>query len=378
MSCGCSCGNNCQPGCGCRIVVLPDNPVEAYGMVNINTLGIGTYDSTEGTTFQMRGIYSANASLTVTLDAGNGAILLTLDTGSIIDDLPQATTTQRGVGETATAAEAIAKASTTVFVTPSNFAAMDASQTFAGFIEIASNAEALAGVSALLAITPASLAAVVATLEQTATFADAVARAAAVPAFDGQFGTQLDANAAYVATGTNAGDWIGLLTLGSIGNELTAATTVDTNTFNFTLNGSGVLVLDTVALTVANNATASTFNNGVVRFGNSASLVFDWGASTDLNIAAAQVPASSVLGTAAAGVPTSRLLNTFLSTANTQPYGAISGGVSRSPYTIYSGQTISNPPTQAEVQALDDAVAATSALLGAIVTDLKNTQKPDV
>jgi hypothetical protein len=357
-------------------VILPDNPVEQYDMVNINTLGIGTYDSTEGTTFQMRGIYSANASLTVTLDAANGAILLTLDTGSIIDDLPQATTTQRGVGETATDAEAIAKASTTVFVTPNNFAAMASSQTFAGFIEIATNAEALAGASALLAITPASLAAVVATLEQTTTFADAVARAAAVPAFDGQFGTQLDINAAYVATGVGAGNWIGLLTLGSIGNELTAATTVDLNTFAFTLNGGGTFSIDTTTLQVVNNT--STFNNGTLRFGNSSALVFDWGASTDLNIAGVQVPAASVLVTAGAGVPSSRLLNTILSTANTQPYGAITGGVSRSPYTVYGGQTISNPPTQGEVQALDDAVSALSALVGAVVTDLKNTQKPDV
>lgn len=374
-------GGSCCQQCGCNYtVVLPDNP-NGYNALNVNTAGVGVVDSVTGPSnnvidFNFRGIVSTSAALTVALNAGAHTIELTVDIDEIIAELPQATTTQAGIGETATDAESIAKASTTVFLTPSNLAALGASLTFAGLVELATDAETQAGISTTLAVTPAGLASVVQGLLTTQTFVDAVGRGGTFPDFDGQFGAQLDTNAAYVSTGTNAGDWIGILTLGSVGNELTAATTVDTNTFTFTLNGAGVLALDSVALTVSNNATASTFNNGVLRFGDSSSLVFDWGASTDLYIAAAQVPSNSVLGTAAAGVPTSRLLNTFLSTANTQPYGAISGGVSRSPYTVYGGQTISNPPTQAEVQALDDAVAAASALLGAIVTDLKNTQKP--
>lgn len=309
MSC-CSCGNNCQSGCGCRVLVLPDNPVEAYGMVNINTLGIGVYDSTDGTTFQMRGIYSANASLTVTLDAANGAILLTLDVGSIIDDLPQATTTQRGVGETATDAEAIAKASTTVFVTPSNFAAMASSQTFAGFIEIATNAEALAGASALLAITPASLAAVVATLEQTTTFADSVARAAAVPAFEGQFGAQVDINQAFVSFGVAAGNWNGILTLG-VNNVTVGDTTVDLNGGFIQFHSGGFNLAGSTTNTWQGNY---SIDNAVFTFTGVATIDYD---DVIIQIGGVSVPAASVMTTAGLGIPSSALISTFLSSANT-------------------------------------------------------------
>lgn len=68
-----------------------------------------------------------------------------------------ATTTVQGIVELATNAEAIAKASTTVVITPSNLAALGASTTFAGFVELATDAEAIAGVSTTVAITPANL-----------------------------------------------------------------------------------------------------------------------------------------------------------------------------------------------------------------------------
>lgn len=40
-------------------------------------------------------------------------------------------------------------------------------------------------------------------------------------------------------------------------------------------------------------------------------------------------------------------------------------------YTPYAGQTVSNPPTQAEMQALDDAVKAQGVFLAALVTALQ-------
>lgn len=64
-------------------------------MENVNLTGIGTYDGVDGTTFQMRGVTSATVALTVTLDAVNHVVVLTLDIPSIIDDLPTATTVQR-------------------------------------------------------------------------------------------------------------------------------------------------------------------------------------------------------------------------------------------------------------------------------------------
>lgn len=73
----------------------------------------------------------------------------------------QATTTVAGIGETATNAEAVAKSSTTVFLTPSNLATgnFQASTTFEGLIELATQAEVDASSDTTRAVTPATLAA---------------------------------------------------------------------------------------------------------------------------------------------------------------------------------------------------------------------------
>jgi hypothetical protein len=47
------------------------------------------------------------------------------------------------------------------------------------------------------------------------------------------------------------------------------------------------------------------------------------------------------------------------------------GTATRTVYASYAGQTVSNPPTQAEVQALDDTVKALSQAVVALVNDLK-------
>ena len=50
---------------------------------------------------------------------------------------------------------------------------------------------------------------------------------------------------------------------------------------------------------------------------------------------------------------------------------AATGTAARTAYASYAGQTVSNPPTQAQVQQIDDAVKAISQALVAIITDLK-------
>lgn len=50
-------------------------------------------------------------------------------------------------------------------------------------------------------------------------------------------------------------------------------------------------------------------------------------------------------------------------------WGSPSGTLSRSAYASYAGQTVSNPPTQGEVQALDDAVKLLSQTVAALLTD---------
>lgn len=72
----------------------------------------------------------------------------------------QATTTVLGIGTTATNAEAVSKASTTDFLTPSNLATgnFQASATFEGLIELATQAEVDAETDATRAVTAATLA----------------------------------------------------------------------------------------------------------------------------------------------------------------------------------------------------------------------------
>jgi hypothetical protein len=51
-------------------------------------------------------------------------------------------------------------------------------------------------------------------------------------------------------------------------------------------------------------------------------------------------------------------------------WGSPSGTLSRAAYAAYAGQTVSNPPTQGEMQALDDAVKLLSRTVAALLTDL--------
>lgn len=47
------------------------------------------------------------------------------------------------------------------------------------------------------------------------------------------------------------------------------------------------------------------------------------------------------------------------------------GTLTRATFAAYAGQTVSNPPTQAQMQALDDALKAHSQRLAALITDLR-------
>lgn len=53
-------------------------------------------------------------------------------------------------------------------------------------------------------------------------------------------------------------------------------------------------------------------------------------------------------------------------------WNAPTGTLARGTYAAYTGQTVSNPPTQLEVQALDDAVKLISQTLAAFLTDIRS------
>ena len=365
MSCN-SCGSS--QSCGCNYIVeLPNNPVVAYTCANINLTGIGVYDSQNGNEFDFRGITSGNNSLLVTLDAGNNSILLTFNIQQIIDDLPDATTTQRGVLETATDAEAIGKALNNKILTPSNLAAIGATTTFSGLIEIATNAEALTGASTSLAITPANLAYVNAAQLTTRVFADAVARGAAVPDFIGQFGCQSDNTQPYYAWGLGAGEW----------GEMLSETGL--NTATFTMMGGQIDLTSNSILSVGNGVDTSyiTVLSGA-KIALATGAILDLTTDSLLKISSVSIPANSVVITGGvAGNPSSKLINTFISTSNTQTgWGVPTGSLERTTFTTYAGQTISNPPTQAEVQVIDNNLRDVSKRLGALITDILAVKLP--
>lgn len=61
----------------------------------------------------------------------------------------------------------------------------------------------------------------------------------------------------------------------------------------------------------------------------------------------------------------------FVRQDQTTPWVNSSGTGSRATFATYGGQTVSNPPTQAEVQAIDDHVKVLSQRLGQLINDLR-------
>lgn len=349
-----------------------------YEFENANLVGVGVFDNVTDYLVQFRGIVSDSAALTVTLDAGDNTIVLAFDQDALVADIPDADTTTRGILETATNAEALAKAATNKILTPSNLAVLTASDTFAGFVELATDAETQAGVSTTLAVTPAGLASTI-VLSNTVTWADSVARLAATPSFDGQFGVQLDTNIPYFSDGSVVGDFVmPIMTLNSNNNVLTATTSLylGANPFNFEGDSSASAVvfrnLDTFVITTSSLV---SFDQTLVEFSDS---LVNFASNAQVQSAGVTVPANSVLITGInPGQFSSALRTTFLSTANTQTgWATPTGTLDRGAFAAYNGQTISNPPTQAEVQALDDAVVLASQHLAALITDLKAVLLP--
>lgn len=305
-------------------MVIPGDPSGSYSLMNVNTLGVGVADGQDGTQFNFRGVASANNSIIVTYDAGSHAIMLTLDIDEIINDLPDATTTQRGVLETATDAEAIAKVAVDKILTPSNLAALGSSTTFAGLTEYATGPETLAMASGVLAVTPLGLASLISTLGTTTTWADAAARAVLVPDFAGQFGVQLDTDIAYISSGTAAGDFNQpLFTLDNGLNQVTVDTTIDIFgagiTLFFTGTGGGNYV--TTAPWVFQGGSTLEFNGGILNFALPG--------SPFLQIGGVAVPANRVMITSGvAGDLTSvATIGTFISTFDVQiGYTAFANG----------------------------------------------------
>jgi hypothetical protein len=340
-----------------------------YTFENANLTGIGVFDNDTDNLVQFRGVVSDSAALTVTLNATDNTIVLSFDPDALVADIPDATTTERGILETATNAEAIAKAAADKTLTPSNLAALGSTTTFAGLVELATNAETITGTSTTLAVTPAGLAATLDGSEYVL-FADFAERSGATPAFVGQLGVQEDAGLIWVGSGVAPGDFdIAAFMIGTI-QATNATTTV-----------LGLETGSTLEITSTDNtgsvlfSCAVTFSTGVTA---SLSGVTDFTTNGTIYKSGVIVPANSVLTTdGTAGRLASSLIASFLSTANVQSgWGTPSGTLARTTFAAYAGQTVSNPPTQAEVQAIDDALVIVSRRLAALITDILAVNLP--
>jgi hypothetical protein len=317
----CSCGRNCRPGCGCRIVVLPSNPVQQWNFESIGMIGTPMLAGVDGMNVQFFTVASGNTSLVVTLDAGNGAVLFTLNIGQIVSDIPDASEVQRGVLETATTAEALGKAAINKILVPSNLAALGASQTFAGLVELATSAETQAGISSTLAVTPAGLASVVATLSTPTVWADAAARAGDAPAFVGQIGVQQNTLIAWIGSGTSAGDFdVPVMTLDNTNNVMTNATAINLGGQTLTFGLGDFSFFGGIA----------TFTDGIFRLGGSGTTDVDFNAGANLQIGGVTMPLQTLLGTSSAGTPNAWPIASFLSSLNTQTgYTPVTNGAVR-------------------------------------------------
>lgn len=365
MACSCGC-NPCS--CSPAPVTCCTPTVESveYTFENANLVGIGVFDNDTDNLVQFRGIVSESAALTVTLNATDNTIVFDFDDALLVADIPDATTTQRGILETATNAEALAKAATDKILVPSNLAALGSTTTFAGLVELATDAETIAGVSSTLAVTPAGLLAA-ASLYSTVTWADAVTRAGATPVFAGQFGTQLDTDVPWISRSAVAGGFDTPIIVGRGTNTLAAATTIAHAGFTITHSGAGGVTFDQAGGTTF--TTGDTRILGNMQFGNGSGETVNFeGPALQIN---GGTFVDSLLGTDNTGIAVDYAISSFLSTNNIQTgWGTPSGTLARTTFASYAGQTVSNPPTQAEVQAIDDALVIVSRRLAALITDI--------
>lgn len=317
MSC---CGCNQTP-CVC-VPQCPENCPEVidYSFENINLSGQGVLSGVSSSTVQFKGIRSVNANLVITNNAGMGTVDIEL---------------------------------------------------------------------------PSSI------LQGSVTFANAAARALTAPDFQGQYAVQLDTGTPYIATGTGAGDWTTLpwIILGVTNTPVDGSLTLldltigntGAATFRFQLGATGTANFSTGGFSIVNAATAldtlavsgaASFADTVSFAGTSASTfgagaVINFEGLSQIQVNGVAIPANSVfISSSNAGELSSALIANFLSTSNEANWTTGSGTESRVGADTYTAPVITNPPTQAEVQAIADKLEEISQNMFALLNDLSATLKP--
>lgn len=346
MSCGCNSTPCCCSGqIAPAICCTPTTESVEYTFENQNLIGVGVFNGETDNLVGFRGIASDTLALTVTLDAPNNAIIISFNDELLIDDIPTATESIRGIAEVATQAETNAGTLDDKIITPLKLNDRTATETRTGIAEIATQAEVTTGTDDTRIITPLKLATFAGAQMTTRVFADAVARAAAVPTFNGQLGVQLDTDALIMATGTVAGSFspnivIGgtLTVLGDISAAVAQATFASVISDEASFDGGALSVISGVGI-----STTATFS-------------FEPGTTFQISGAPA---ANSVIIGRNLGAADALALTEFLTTENVQ-----------------TGWSVTNPSVTRTLDVAAASLGDVRAVLGTLINDLKAVLLP--
>lgn len=155
-------------------------------------------------------------------------------------------------------------------------------------------------------------------------------------------------------------------------------TTGDTTTVINTVNGNSGKAVGPV-ITLSGGSTGLTFTASTNTISLGGTLVASAGGTGQSSYTKGDLLAASAattLSKLATAVNNARLatdsgtLTGLIWILASTGWGNASGTLSRAAYASYAGQVISNPPTQVEVQALDDAVKLLSRTVAGLITDL--------
>lgn len=342
---------SCQPIVfpPCPTVECPEQIV--YASQNGNLNGVGVLDSNTASLGTFRGVNGDGQYISTTLDAANLSITVALIAAAIPAAIPQATETVAGKGEVATQAETNAGVSDTTFVTPLKLQTRQATTVLTGLLRLATVGEAAAAVNNTAAITPFGVGLQIDNVKQTQTFANAAARAAAVPDFNGQVGVQTDTEIVYTSTGTLAGNWQSSFIQANTTTTFTAETKMYAEaTSNFIL-GTGTT--DLLILTLNNAYMDGTWHvNAAATLNVDATASLNFATTGLFKINNASVPADSLLATSAtAGRMSSYAISTFLSEENQQAWDVPTGTIDR---TTFNTATVTLPELAERVYAILD------------------------
>ena len=140
------------------------------------------------------------------------------------------------------------------------------------------------------------------------------------------------------------------------------------------LNDAFKTVVDALNAAIVAQETADAAQDAAIDAAQAAANAALQAAQAALDAAAAQSTADGATASAASAQGTANAALALANTAVQQNVGSAwaptSGTDSRGLFTTYVGQTISNPPTQAEVQGIDNHVVALSQHMKALIDDL--------